>query len=344
MKVNLSEIEKRIEKGLINKQKHPEFPLWIYNYSKTCQFGRDWDEYTLMCRGLILDEEGNIVARPFPKFFNVGELESVGQKLPNKAPIRVEKKYDGSLGISYFWEGKMYLTTRGSFTSEQAIMGTKILHEKYGKTAVSSKKTYLFEIIYPENRIVIDYGDKKDLVLLAVKDIEEGFESIAELSGFNYRETIPVRDIEALRALESPNEEGFVLVYEDGFRTKIKFDEYVRLHRIMTGVNARRVWDVLRNGDNLDDYLKGVPEEFENWITGVRDDLLSQYKDIEDRAKNIYGQLPLDASRKDQAAIIMATDKEVSGIVFSLLDGKDYSQTIWKMLKPEATDPFKVEV
>ena len=32
-----------------------------------------WDEITLQCRGLVTDNEGNVVARPFKKFFNIEE-------------------------------------------------------------------------------------------------------------------------------------------------------------------------------------------------------------------------------------------------------------------------------
>ena len=41
-------------------------------------------------------------------------------------------------------------------------------------------KTYLFEIIYPENRIVVDYGDYKGLVLIDVIDNETGKSDLQE--------------------------------------------------------------------------------------------------------------------------------------------------------------------
>lgn len=348
LKMNLSELEKRVEQKLITKQKHPEFPLWIYNYSQSCQFNKVWDDYTLMCRGLILDEQGNVIARPFPKFFNLEELEGLGIKLPD-LPYEIQQKYDGSLGISYFWEGKMYLATRGSFTSDQSAIGTHILQEDYAKVPVSSKHTYLFEIIYPSNRIVVDYGDMTDLVLLAVCDTETGKEINVNNFSFRLRETIPNTALDKLKELAKPNSEGFVIRFSDGFRVKLKFDEYVRLHRIMTGVNKRRVWDVLRSGDSLDEYLKGVPEEFENWINATKGELLGEYEHIEAFAKNAFGELMKvtnsgEDERKQQALWIMDNAKEFSGILFKMLDGADYSELIWKMIKPESTTPFKVEI
>jgi RNA ligase len=52
-----------IEKGLVVKNDHPTLPLSIYNYSRTTQYEGKWDNITKSCRGLILDREGNVVAK-----------------------------------------------------------------------------------------------------------------------------------------------------------------------------------------------------------------------------------------------------------------------------------------
>jgi len=70
MKYDLVRINKYIADGLIVKQDHPEYPISIYNYSRTCQYDGKWDDLTIECRGLVLDREGNVMAKSFPKFFN----------------------------------------------------------------------------------------------------------------------------------------------------------------------------------------------------------------------------------------------------------------------------------
>lgn len=37
----------------------------MYNYTAKAQYDKLWNEVTLQCRGLILDGDGNVVARPF---------------------------------------------------------------------------------------------------------------------------------------------------------------------------------------------------------------------------------------------------------------------------------------
>jgi RNA ligase len=54
--VDLKELNKRIEQRLIKVQKHPDAELYIYNYTPIAQFGRQWDEYTLMCRDYSVRE------------------------------------------------------------------------------------------------------------------------------------------------------------------------------------------------------------------------------------------------------------------------------------------------
>ena len=163
-KINIDLLNKMINDKLINDTKHKTLPITIYNYSKFCQFKKEWNEITLQCRGLILDDNYNVVAKPFPKFFNLEEEKSI----PNE-PYTIYEKIDGSLGILFYYQG-WHIATRGSFISEQSQRAEQILNQKYSHLlrSLNHHWTYLFEIIYPENRIVLDYGDKEDLILLGI--------------------------------------------------------------------------------------------------------------------------------------------------------------------------------
>src|SRR5690606_18274092 len=109
----------------------------------------------------------NIKARPFRKFFNYGEMPM--ESMPAGLPM-VYETIDGSLGILYWIDNTPFLATRGRFTSEQAAMGTKMLHDFLKKNPFQFKEghTYLFEIIYPQNRIVVDYHKDSRLILLGI--------------------------------------------------------------------------------------------------------------------------------------------------------------------------------
>src|SRR5689334_21169407 len=135
--------EAYIRAGVITRRKHPEFDLWILNYTTKATISRDWDNITLTCRGLIYNATRRAVAWPFRKFFNLQELK---EGAPN-GNFQLYDKADGSRGISYPGpDGQMYIATRGSFESEQAKRGSEFLKRQYGGKGFAPAITYLFEI------------------------------------------------------------------------------------------------------------------------------------------------------------------------------------------------------
>ncbi len=139
--------------------------LLLFNYTDRAQWAGRWNPFERMSRGLILNHvTGEIVARPFDKFHNWGE-----RGMTTDAPIvSVAEKVDGSLGVSRRDEwGNILISTRGSFDSDQAIWATCWLNRNYPPALLSlwpAECTFLFEIVYPENRIVIDYSGWSGLV------------------------------------------------------------------------------------------------------------------------------------------------------------------------------------
>jgi RNA ligase len=158
--------------GHVRAQTHPTAPLTIYNYTEHCAFASAWTEVTLTCRGLIVEETGRIVARPLKKFFNHNQPGAPLVSLDE--PVSVTDKADGSLGIIYDGPDGLAVATRGSFASAQAVHATSVLRQRYAGWAPPDGLTVLAEIIYPENRIVLDYGGMDDLVLLGAVEIATG--------------------------------------------------------------------------------------------------------------------------------------------------------------------------
>lgn len=122
MKLDLNILNKYKEEKLLRCQKHPTHPLLIWNYTEKVQYDNLWDDITSVCRGLITNQDGRIVARPFRKFFNIeeGRHQETDQ-------FEIYEKMDGSLGIVFFYENEWHIATRGSFISEQALKGAELL-------------------------------------------------------------------------------------------------------------------------------------------------------------------------------------------------------------------------
>ena len=159
-----------------------------FKYSLTTVYSGDWDEVTLNARGIVFNEEtGEIIARPFKKFFNFQEFSVDGthsalyEKVPAEfkpnleGPFRVMEKADGSLGIMFWTGAQWYVKTGGAFTSDQAIWANKWVTKNMNVTLLDKSKTYCFEIIYPEDIHPVKY-DFEGLVLLSVLDNQSGEE------------------------------------------------------------------------------------------------------------------------------------------------------------------------
>lgn len=350
-----------IDQGYISEKKHPECDYYIYNYTPKTQYERFWNERTMQCRGLILDGQGNVIARPFKKFFNLEEYAENSHLglLPAYKNFNVYEKLDGSLGILYRMPtGEWRIATRGSFTSEQAKVGTEILQEKYSKVNFLFNWTFLFEIIYPQNRIVVDYGQTKELVLLTVIDNNTGNEVPYNiLKMFAQGSKIPLVkrydskqiNLENLKTkFDSENREGFVIQFDHGLRVKMKYEEYVRLHKILTGVSTKTVWELLKNNQPLDQIIDKVPDEFYNWFNEQVQKLKMQYHKIYSQCTWMIAEIP-DLTTAEKYGILAKVAKEIkehpyAPVIFAMWRDKPYKQIIWKMIRPKYQQPFKTEV
>jgi len=244
------DLHNAVADGWVRQVSHESAPLTLYNYTAKTQHEGHWDNITRACRGLILGHGGQIVARPWPKFLNLSQHES--HEIPAGLP-RVSEKMDGSLGVGYRVGSEVRIATRGSFTSDQAIWANEWLHAHYPDLEVPDGLTPLWEIIYPENRIVVHYH-YSGLVLLGATHIRSGADVPIEECDWwagsragQYDHLSTPDDI--LAFVESPQRrhlEGVVLSWpsERGpdFKVKVKSGEYVRLHAILTNVSAKTVW------------------------------------------------------------------------------------------------------
>ena len=355
--MNLETLNRYHEDGLLYKQTHPTLPLTIWNYTEKVQYEMLWDDVTIMCRGLVTNDLGDIIARPFPKFFNYEEVIDKGVIPWDSEYVHVQEKMDGSLGILFHYEGEWLLATRGSFTSDQAVKGLGIIKSKYDLNRFIREVTYLCEIIYPENRIVVDYGEEKITFLGAtVPDMEFNWaptKAVFKSSGIK-EEDVVWSSMENLtedlfkryQNLNEPDKEGFVIrFYPSGYRVKIKFEDYVRLHKIMTNLSTRNIWETLSSGGDINEMLVDVPDEFYKKIkTYVQDLRYNHYRYGEYAGKihdyfryGKYGDIDPEPSKKEFALHLdkCKTHPKIRALCFMMWDGKSTGKAIWNYLKPE---------
>lgn len=340
----INRLNKLYEEGLLQKQIHPKHDLIIWNYTPKVSYEKLWnvDDLLLKCRGLITDFNGNIIANCIPKFFNFEELSI--DNIPNE-PFEFSDKMDGSYINFFHYNNEWIFSSRGSFTSDQAILANKIFNEKYlNKVSLNINYNYIMEVIGIDNIIVILYPEN-DLILLTCISNENKEIDIytEEFNGFNrVKKYNGINDYKKIKELISDNAEGYVICFKNGFRMKIKGDEYCRLHSIITNVSNIVIWEHLKDKLPLEELLNKVPDEFNLWVKNIISTLHNAYNEIERSAMKeffeIYYQVDIN-NRKEFAE--KAVKARYTGIIFSLLDKKNYENYIWKAIRPKYSKPFR---
>jgi putative RNA ligase len=389
--LSIDELNDCIENKLVRVAKHDTLPLKLYTYTEHAQFDGSWPDAARKCRGLVVEGTGEIIAWCMPKFFNYGEHEHFqvdesdrgkpyAKPLPVGEDFEIFCKMDGSMGTVFFYDDRWHVASKGSFHSEQAEWATEHLNSKlwtYGdeyeapeyKGVLNSQKTYVCEIIYPENRIVVNYGSLEDLVLLTVYDNRTGEECFTEERKLEWGwvgSVVPRYEpysltVDELQHLASENilldedngdrevsgdaMEGYVIRYASGIRCKVKLTDYLRLHKIVTNCTDRSVWEALkdRGQDGLEYFLADVPDEFHDWVQVVSADIINHADSVIDFAHRDFETIVSQVGTDNRKAFAELAKKSVyAPALFLLLDGKieKFKEWVWDQVKPAATRSF----
>jgi hypothetical protein len=345
VKVDLIKLKEEIDGGWINVQKHPQHEIFIAKYSKSSVFSQRWNDITTICRGICYDSLGNVVINSIPKFWNSFQ----GQALPimerNKGlSYEIFNKMDGSLLQVAKWNGHLIVSSSGSFSSPQVHKAAEMLLTRFKHYNFEDGWSYIFEIIFKNNRIVINYGDLESLALLAVRNTETGEEMsyddmLIKFNGWDIVERMGKTMEEVGAELSRPdfcNREGYVLRWSNGERVKFKLEKYMELHKVISGISEKWVWEVMSSGLNYRDSAVEIPDELDDWIKETAAKFQRTFDERLHFVHSLYEEVSaVSSERKVQAQYVLSKHKPNARFVFGLLDGKDISHMIWQSLEPK---------
>lgn len=320
--------------------------LSIYTYSEQCTKDNAWNVATLISRGLVLNTVDKFVAAtPFPKFFNFGQYQD---ELPTCSFV-AEEKLDGSLGIMFFDGSIWRISTKGSLTSDQANWANSHIRQ-FGTEELIKGTTYLFEIIYPENKIVCPY-DFSGLVYLAQYD-ENGYEARgAPFPSMAIRTPAIGHEgqggavgavLDTATRLSYTDGEGFVLRWENGLRLKVKGEDYLRVHRLINDSTPLAVWNSLSAG--MQPTYDGVPDSIVKTLRNYVEKILfsfqiEQNKYIKFNEETQYlSDHDLGIAIKNKSILFPWSDYKEANSVFLLRKGKlqAFNNLIWNKIRPHS--------
>jgi T4 RnlA family RNA ligase len=296
------------------------FSVIDYNLTMPGTFVGSSERETLILknlRGTTFDGGGDITSLALDKFHNLGECEGWFEKdIVFSKKFHVLEKLDGSM-IRMIRIGDGYrLGTRAGVT-DYSVMAEKFLktspvqhrYEKLFHICMAMNATPIFEYTSRENQVVIDYPEAA-LTLLAIRSNENGdycpYETLVSIAG-----VIPVvkqtlhsywslKEIAAAVKLWD-DAEGVVITFDDGFRVKIKADQYCLLHRSLDTIQfEKNVLELVLNG-TLDDLLPLVSADRAKRLVAYSDSVIHHVLKAEADLDNAYENITLGLSDRDYA-------------------------------------------
>jgi len=125
---------------------------------------------------------------------------------------------------------------------------------------------------------------------------------------------------------------------------KIKGEEYVNLHRLRSNLTEKYVWECLSKGIEIP--LEGLPDEWDNWLKQTIQKYKYAYYQIsetvgKDFDRFVFGKFndEVKPDRKPFSDWVKTQHPKSQPILYKMYDGKDYSQNIWKTLRPIVDNP-----
>jgi RNA ligase len=338
---------------------------YMVAFEETFSLVRERSHYNMKirreCRGMIFDTAtGNLISRPYHKFFNVGEREETNlDKIDLTQPHVVLEKLDGSMIRPIPTPEGFRLGTKAGITdvamNAEYFVADKPEYAKFIKSSFSCGLTPIFEWCSRKNRIVVDYSED-NLILTAVRDMRSGnyipYSQMVE-TGKNY--DIPV--VKAIAGDETDIEkivdhirkwddgEGVVIRFDNGHMVKIKADEYILRHRSKEQINSEKnIIQVILN-DSVDDMIPLLtPEDAQ------------RLKDFQQKFWCAVDEVSSDLTKIFKGGDMMYPDKKEFAVefvnrmllpihrpfMFGMKQGKDCKQLLTDSIEKSLTSQTKL--
>lgn len=262
--------------------KYKDFEKLFYNTDVNYHdFWNMYDGIYRECRGLVYDiKKEEIVALPFPKFFNIDEQPETSseniQKLIQKAErIEFSDKMDGTLIISRWYENEVFSCLGGTLEEKDYIIRYAKKHldnEKFQKLLHDYEEwTVLFECISPNNQLVVVYSEKDyGLHLIGMRNVKTGeLKPYSEIEQIARKYEVPVTEkynmtfdeiLQSRKNFKHTDKEGYVM-FLDGMLVKIKCEDYLLLHKMMRRHISKNAIIKAVVDNTIDDMIAGNDDE-----------------------------------------------------------------------------------
>lgn len=331
----------------------PGYKVIDYNFAMADSFDHPM---RLECRGIKFDASGRILARPFQKFFNIGErVDTQPHVLDFTSPHTITQKLDGSMIHPALVDGQLVFMTRMGRT-DVAMKAERHLTEDMAfalRAFLQSGFTPIFEFTAPDNRIVIKYP-VSGLTLLAARHTFSG-KYMTEDNLIATADEIGVPVVKHLSpdwksgpefmdfARAIMGEEGFVVRFASGLWVKAKGDDYVLKHKAKDSIfQEKNVLALVVSGE-IDDVLPLLEDQDKDLAEKYRDGVMIGIAEAAAKVQSIVSS----GAHLTQKEFAVDHLKDVPGLykplAFSVRGGADAMVSVKAMIAKNATSQAGVD-
>jgi len=309
-----------------------------------------WDLYNGFyqeCRSIVIDiEKEEIVLSPFKKFKNLNEgvdnhIDIITDKINNAKCIEITNKLDGSMQSSRDYYGKIIMSGSQSIdvnNSWRLQDGYNMLINQSNYVQMikdNSDYTFIFEYITLKDAHVVNYQKEDEgLYLLGMRNVYTGEQlSYCEVKTYSDKYSVPMTKIfnktfdeviKDTKKYKSHEMEGYVMNI-DGHLLKIKCDDYVRIHKILSNISSINLIIQHIADNTFDDLVSKVPESYRQRVMKIANLVFDYIKKANQEIDNYFIKSPKENRKEFMLWVEENVPKEMLGYVKQKYLGQDYN-------------------
>lgn len=318
--------------------------------------GCEWNKDNLIFRSSIWRKsDGKLLSPSLPKFFNLLEKPDLNPIPDSLIGWSILDKLDGSTLILASHNNQIQIRSRGAFNAQTLDNGAEFYEiiKRYPRLIQYCLQfprcCFIFEIVSPSNRIIIDYPEL-DFYLLHVinKDNyrlfpDDQVDFLAECYDLKRPRRYEFTDfnslVESVKAWPA-TQEG-VVIRKDQQLIKIKGQKYLLLHSFKSDLSLKNLLEVFLDNPNQtkDEFLDFIESNFDHECMVVSRPIVEQIEGARQEVNKILDKVDLfvhdfknNLSRKEFAIVAKFELKDHAGLAFGKLDGKILDKKTLKKL------------
>ena len=322
-------MEELIRQGYISARRHPTLPLTIYNYTKQTQYEGYWNDTTKKCRGLVIDDEGDIIVNAPPKFFNKGE--PYADRVNLLTALLLEKADGYFVSVTKSSKYGLIVTSRGSFDNKYVDAAKKFITPAIEENLIPDI-SYFCELLqdFPgdESLIVMRHPDPC-LVCWAIRTQLGEELNPSALSPFPY---VKCFTYAAAKEYLTEEVEGIVAFSpKTGKRVKIKTEYYLTRHALISNLTRRKIWELLATGQTS--VIDELPDDLFVIAVAWKHELLREKQKWEQKVQTDYEQT---SELSDKELGLSKDFRDTKALLFLKRKGKtaELEEKLWRLVKP----------